>query len=417
MPGVPITRLLLGSTVVATAIGLSAISSPVTFEARPRSVAQGRDPVLAVRASGTISLMKVDKGDLWVQTSFDGGDTFEPGVRVNDIAGEVSSHAESSPQMQVRTRSEFYCLWQTRRGEDDGSSLRFSRSTNWGESFSKAIDVDSGSASQSFFTMSVSPKGIIYVAWLDGRDRGKGRPGTSAVYLARSVNRGVSFEKPVRVALDVCPCCRPNIAFSGERGVYVALRKVLDGNVRDIFVSGSTDEGATWGAPVRVAEDNWVLNGCPHSGASMATVGKRLFIAWYSVREKQTALSLAYSDDGGKAFSRRIAAADGVLDSNHPFLSSIGDRLALVFQGRPAAQAQGWAPVRIYYREIDADARLSPLQTVGQLGSSATYPVFAFEEPERIFVAWTESKQDDRVVVIARGRRNNAVAGVGRAAN
>jgi hypothetical protein len=395
--------------VAAAAVALWASSSPGIFESKPRIVAQGRDPMLAVRASGAISLMKVEKGDLWVQTSFDGGDSFEPGVRVNDAAGEVSSHGESSPQMQVRTRSEFYCLWQTRRGDAEGSVLRFARSMNWGESFSKAIDVDPGSPSQAFFTMDVSPKGSVYAAWLDGRDRGKGRAGTSAVYVARSANKGLSFEKPVRVALDVCPCCRPSIAFGGERGVYVSWRGVLEGNVRDIFVAASTDEGSTWGAPVRLAEDNWVLNGCPHSGASMASIGKRLFVAWYAVREKQGAISIAYSDDGAGTFSRRIPVSEGVLDPNHPFLDSVGDRLALVFQGRPSGRAQGWAAVNVYYREIDAQARLGPLETAGHAGGSASYPVFAFEEPERLYVAWTEPTRDGKAVVLSRGRRPQAV--------
>jgi hypothetical protein len=409
---------ILSFIVGATAVGLWAASSAGIFESRPRIVAEGRDPMLAVRASGAISLMRVDQGDLWVQTSFDGGDSFEPAVRVNDTPGEVSSHGESSPQMQVRTRSEFYCLWQTRRGDGEGSVLKLARSINWGESFSKAIDVDTGSASQSFFTMNVSPQGVVYAAWLDGRDRGKGRAGTSAVYLARSANKGLSFDKPVRVALDVCPCCRPTIAFGGERGVYVAWRGVLDGNVRDIFVAASADEGSTWSTPVRLAEDNWILNGCPHSGASMASIGKRLFVAWHAVREKQPTLSLAYSDDGGKTFSRRIPVSEGVLDPNHPFLNSSGDHLALVFQGRPPGRAQGWAPVNVYYREVDSEARLGPLQTVGHAGGSASYPVFAFEEPERVYVAWTEPNKDRKAVVLARGRRTNVASkGVGHARN
>jgi rhodanese-related sulfurtransferase len=355
--------------------------------------------------------MKVLKGDLWVQTSFDGGDSFEPAVRVNDVQGEVSSHGESSPQMQIRTRSEFYTLWQTRRGE--GSVLRFARSMNWGESFSKAVEVDPTSTSQAFFTMNVSPKGVIYAAWLDGRDRGKGRMGTSAVYLTRSTDKGQTFEKPVRVALDVCPCCRPSIGFGGDGSVYVSWRGVLENNVRDIFVAASPDGGATWGAAVRVAEDNWVLNGCPHSGAALASIGKRLFIAWHAVRDKQVTLSLAYSDDGGKTFSRRAMLADDVLDANHPYMSAVGGRLGIVFQGRPPARQQGWAPISVYYREVDAEARLSPLQTVGQASGSASYPVFTFEEPERVFITWTEPDKENKVVVLARGRRSNAAAAGG----
>jgi len=398
------SRYLWPAACTLAAMCLFAADVPKIFEAKPRVVAEGRDPVVAVRASGALSLMKVDKGNLWLQTSFDGGDSFEDPVRINDAEGEVSSHGESSPQMQVRTRSEFYCLWQTRRGED-GSALRFSRSLNWGESFSKAIDVDTpAGASQSFFTMNVSPAGVIFVSWLDGRERGKGRPGSSAVYLARSTNRGASFEKPVRVALDACPCCRPNIAFT-EKNVHGSWRAILGNNVRDILVATSADDGATWSTPTRVAEDNWVLNGCPHSGASMAALGKRLFITWHAVREKQAGLSLAYSDDAGKTFSRRIVLSEGILEANHPFLQATGDRLSLVFQGREAGEAQGWGPINTYYRDVDAQGRVSAVERIGRHSASASYPVFAFEEPGRFFVAWTETGKNGKAVVIARGRR------------
>jgi hypothetical protein len=381
------------------------------FESKPRVITVGRDPMISVRSSGAVSLLKVEKGNLLLQTSFDGGDSFEEPVRVNDVAGEVSSHHESSPQMQVRTRSEFYTVWQTRRGEGEGSTLRFARSTNWGESFQKAIDIDpptAAGASQSFFTMNVSPKGVIFAAWLDGRDRGKGRMGTSAVYLARSTNKGVSFDKPVRVSLDVCPCCRPSIGFSGEK-VHVTWRGVLNDNVRDIFVATSSDGGASFGPAKRVAEDNWVLNGCPHSGAAIASLGNRMFIAWHTVREKQNRLYLTYSDDAGETFGKPIEIAEGIFDPNHPQLLASGDRLSLVFQGRSAAAGGNWSPVGVYYREVDAAARLTPMERVGNWSGSASYPSLAFEDPGRIFVVWTEPRNEEKVVVMSRGRRGEGI--------
>ncbi len=394
--------------VPSAAVLLLGVDAPRMFESKPRVVAAGRDPMLSVRASGALSLLKVDKGNLWLQTSFDGGDSFDEGVRVNDIAGEVSSHGESTPQLQVRTRSEFYCLWQARRAGADVAALRFARSLNWGESFSKAIDVDArpGAGSQGFFTMNVSPKGVVYVAWLDGRDRGKGRAGTSAVYLARSTDKGGSFDPPVRVALDVCPCCRPSIGFSGERNVHVSWRGVLDGNVRDIFVGTSQDDGVKWGTPRRVAEDNWVLNGCPHSGAALASLGKQLYIAWYTVRDQNPALYAAWSEDAGQTFSRRIALSEGVIDPNHPFMLPAGDRLSLVFQGRDPGESEGWGRINAYYREIDSQGRMSQLERLGQAGGSVSYPTFAFEEPGRFYVTWAEpSKEGGKVIVMSRGRR------------
>ena len=396
--------------IISVMMALAAIPRPgAVFEPQPRAISAGRDPVVAVRASGALSLLKVEGKDLWLETSLDGGDSFEERVRINDIAGEVSSHSESSPRMVVRTRSEFYVVWQTRRA-GGGSALRFARSVNWGESFSKAVNVDGSSAapSQSFYTMNVSPRGTIYVAWLDGRDRGKGREGSAAVYIAKSSDRGASFQPPVRVSLDSCPCCRPSISFSGDDTVHVAWRRVIDDNIRDIFVSTSTDAGASWKPGVRVAEDNWKLNGCPHSGAATAALGKRLFVVWTTVRDSKGRLYLAWSDDNGQTFSPRVALGDRVVDPNHSYMAPAGDRLAIVFQGREPDRNRGWGPVNTWFREVDAAGGLSALQRLGNAGASASYPALAFEDPGRIFVAWTEPAKEGHNVILVRGRRSDA---------
>jgi hypothetical protein len=190
----------------------------------------------------------------------------------------------------------------------------------------------------------------------------------------------------------------------------VSWRGVLDNNVRDIFVGTSSDQGVTWGTGKRVAEDNWVLNGCPHSGAAMSAIGKRLFLAWHTVRENQNKLYLSYSDDGGATFSGRIDASQAVVDPNHPFLLSMGDRVAMVFQGREAAGG-GWGKIQAWYREFDAKGQLSPIERIGNVAGSVSYPTLTVEQPGRLFVAWTEPREEEKVVVLSRGRRVAAITG------
>jgi len=400
------------SSAVALSIVLSAapVTDTVRFEPKPRAVSTGRDPVLHVRASGAVSLLKVDAGNLYLETSNDAGDSFDEKVRVNSTEGEVSSHGESSPRLAIRNRGEFYVLWQARKEGGESSELHFARSTGWGESFTKSISVDPTSPSQNFFNLALSPQGVVYATWLDGRDRGKGKQGSSAVYIARSTNKGVSFEPAVRVSLDSCPCCRPWISFSGENNVHVGWRRVLEENVRDIFISTSTDGGKTFAAGVRVAEDNWKINGCPHSGPAMAHIGNRLYASWATVRDEKAQLYLAWSDDQGKTFTKRTSLADGVLDPNHPYLLNAGGKVAIVFQGRQQKQNEGWGPVNAWYREVDAAGALSPLQRIGNFGASVSYPVIAYEDPGRVFIAWTETVNEKRSVVLARGRRVKGTA-------
>jgi hypothetical protein len=295
--------------------------------------------------------------------------------------------------------------------------LRFARSMDYGKSFGKAIEVDpTGPASQSFFNLNVSPQGTIYVVWLDGRDRNAGHGGHSehghsehggsAIYLARSADGGASFGPSIRVATNACPCCRPAIAFTDDHTVHVAFRKVFDGNVRDVAVVTSRDGGESWANPVRVAQDNWQINGCPHSGPSLAVLGNRLFVSWFTVHEKeqQSYIFLAHSDDRGRTFSDRVSLSEGTVDPNHPSLVAARDRLFAVFQARDRDTNRSWGKARVYLREVSAAGRLSHLTSVPNLSAGVSYPAVAFESPDKLFLAWTESVDAASGIVVTRGR-------------
>lgn len=387
---------------------------PVQFESKPRAVSLGSYPQFGMRVSGAISLLKVEDGDVWYLTSSDGGDSFPERVRVNQVRHEVQAHSENNPILVERRMSELYVLWQARKaGAEEASVLRLARSMNWGESFSKPIDVDPGSTSQGFYTMSVSPSGAIFAAWLGGghMDMGGGHMGGamhegSGLYIARSTDHGLTFERSVRVASNVCPCCRPSFAFSDANTVHVGWRGIFGDNLRDPAVATSTDGGKTWGPQVRIAADNWHLNGCPHSGSSLAVLGKRIYVAWHTVRENESKLYLAWSGDGGRTFSPPTPIQGGVLDPNHPYLVARKDAIGIVFQGRDPKQDQGWGKLTAYYREIDQEGRLSPLIALGHGDSSVNYPTLIYLDPDQVFVAWNESSDKGSSVWLVRGRRS-----------
>lgn len=398
----PIIIILIATLCLITATGREG-SRQFTFEPTGRVLMRGSFPQLGVRASGDLFLLRLRDRNLWLQTSSDGGDSFDEGLHVND-GGEVASHAENTPLMVVRSMREFYVLWTAEDGHDH-SSLRLATSTNWGRSFGKSIPVDpSGAASQSFYTLAVGPDGAVYAAWLDGRDRGQGKSGSSALYIAKSTNRGQSFEKSVRVALNVCPCCRPSIAFTDAKTMYIGWRGVINDDIRDIFVSASTDGGATFSTPTRVAEDNWRINGCPHSGPSLATMGGKLYTAWRTVTGDRGRVYIASSGDNGAHFSAKVEADAGLHDANHPQLLALEGSIGLVFQAREASGQNGWGKFDAYFRQIDQDGSLSPTQRLGHAAGSATYPTLLFERPDHLFVAWTEGTEDGQKVVMARGR-------------
>jgi hypothetical protein len=209
--------------------------------------------------------------------------------------------------------------------------------------------------------------------WLDGRDRHWSEhgasPGSSGVYLAKSTDGGGSFGKNIRVAPNVCPCCRPALAFGQAGEVHVAWRAYTSDDIRDIVTVTSADGGVTFTQPARVAADNWKISGCPHSGPSMSVKGRRLYITWYSEGDGTNAgIRLAWSDDGGKSFKAPVIASSGVLDPNHPVLSLSEDgRLMLAFQGRDPVEKEGWGIVRPFVAGVSESGAVSePIAIPGE---------------------------------------------------
>jgi hypothetical protein len=427
--------LSLGAAAVAVMIVLGGAvtnvtsrPSPIGFEQEAREIAAGRSPRFLVRQAQGLYMAFVRPSedgrgqDLYFQVSTDAGDSFDEPMRVNDVSGEVADHGENSPVLVSSPDNRyFYAAWCGRDPKNPGGTvIRFSRTSSMRPSFTPAITVndDNLPVSHSFHTAGVGPDGTIYVAWLDGRDRVAhggahaahgGGEGGSSIYLARSTYNGQTFSKNVRVATNICPCCRLTIAFAGNR-VLLGWRQIEPGDVRDIFVASSSDQGETWEEPALVARDGWKIAGCPHVGPALVTVGDRLYAAWFTEGGGDPAINLAYSTDGGKTFIGKQKVSAGTTDPTHPQMVSNGEKAALIFQGRGADRDQGWGRVGVYYREIYRDGSLSNLIRLPEGEANANYPTVKLGLSGRIFVGWTQAAQGRQTVHLVRGRAETSQA-------
>ena len=384
------------------------------FEAEPRAVlapskiTTSRDPKLYVSSSGDLSLLAVYGGHgdsrLAVFSSHDGGDSFSMPELMTPSG--VTSHGENSPTFAFAWPY-VVAVWEQKTPEG-GSDIMFARRHQLKNLTDKPVRItDKAKRSpNSFPFMTASPSGTIYAVWLDGRDEAPAPADTYSIYLARSTDGGTTFGKNIRVATAACPCCRPTIGFGSKGEVLVAFRKVFDDNIRDIAVAASTDDGTTFGAPVRVALDNWKLNGCPHTGPAFARKNNRLFLTWYSEGQDKPGIRLAWSDDGAKSFSPAVIASGNIVDSNHPQLSVSEDgRMVLVFQGRDPVSKEGWGAVRPYLAEVDDSGKVSQAVMIPGSKRSISSPAVVAGTAGRVFVAWTEPGENGSQVMLSRGRR------------
>ena len=357
------------------------------------------------------------------------GGSPEPPVRVNDVPGDAAPHLQAPAQVVADSGGRVYVLWQNNTHvpgrEYPASDLRFARSLDGGRTFAPAVTVNDDPegappTSHTFHDMVMGPKGEIVVSWIDSRDAqggelgaedageadsittevgahehhgmGDGGTGGPDIRIAVSRDGGATFSASRIADRNACPCCRTNVAVGPAGEIFVAWRKVFEGNVRDVVVARSPDGGANWEAPVRVHSDEWVFGGCPHAGPGLAVdQDGRVHVAWYTGKEGRPGLYFASSHDGGITFSEPASLLDaGWAPPSQVDLLAAGPRL--------------WASWEERGREtpailVSSANGMEPPRRGDAMRFDGTNPSLAGSEARQV-LAWLDG---ETVKVVARG--------------
>jgi hypothetical protein len=388
----------IATVALSIVIGVAAVSCARSSEVQFADAAVvsaptqvGAAPMFAISPTGTPAIA-------WVSAPGGGSDgrlyvrTGETTSVLADSLGPIEPHGEAPPKLAYGPDGSLYALYVVGKilpgRRFPASALRIVKSTDGGRSWTapRTVTDDSTFGSHNFHALHVARDGMVYVAWLDGRH------GTSAAYITRSTDGGVTWDRNRRVAEgEACPCCRTAIATASDGTVYVAWRAVLPGNVRDIVVARSSDGGRTWSEPVRAHADDWVFEACPHAGPSLQ-VGSddRLHVAWWTGKEGVAGVYYAHSIDGARSFSPAVPL--GVAELSRPAhvqLALGNDALVAVVWDDGTKQEPDIA-LRI---SRDGGRRFGPAQRLSSPGRVAGYPVLAITNDE-LTVAWSEQSPE-----------------------
>ena len=289
--------------------------SPATFQLGPKVMTEHKvkslvGPSVQVDEQGRVSLswMEEDKdvrSVLYARSTEPGG-PMGPPVRINRPE-DVPYWRQEAPALVVQGEDVFV-TWglahpKATPQQPFATELRLSRSNDGGKTFQASVLVndDPGVIQHTFDALHRDAEGRLHLSWIDGRE-GKKDPGT---YVARSLDQGQTIAKNAKVDEGTCVCCRTAITSGPDGMVYVAWRKIFEGNVRETVVARSTNHGETFEDSVIVGHDKWVFPACPHRPASMGVDRQgRLYVVWYTEgTDEIPAVYLAYSDDRGRTFS------------------------------------------------------------------------------------------------------------------
>lgn len=380
---------------------------------------QAAAPDLAVNGRGELALLWVDRSpqsgagasadrhvaltDVYLATSFDGGDRFEVAVRVNRESGAVWGQPISRPRVAGAPNGHWHVSYTANEVHPAlGKAIlatHYTRSVDGGRTFESprrlsapAAQDLSGSlhggfaSAAAFGTLAVTPDGGVHVLWIDTRDMNPDSR-SAAMYATRSGDDGASFpEAAALLETGVCPCCQLMATPGPRAALLVGSRQVTEEGLRPATVARL--EGA--GAPTRVEIGGapWRIDGCPLKPTVVAAAGERVFAASHNGAEQPAAVLLSRSVDGGRSFRSMGPVHPGAAVSDAPAIATNGRRLLVAWH----AKLDG--PRRVFYRvyDLSGEPRSAIREVEGELGA-AQYPTVAARPDGQFQIAWQQGSR------------------------
>lgn len=281
--------------------------------------------------------------------------------------------------------------WLVKSGGDTYAyDVRVSQSFDDGATWSEPVTPhDDGTATEHGFASLIFHGGYLHVVWLDGRKYGDEDAADEMTLRAARVDREGRVSGEVELDGRTCDCC-PTAVAPIDGGFIVAYRDRTPEEIRDIstvrYIHGE------WEAPGAVHHDNWKIDGCPVNGPALGSDGTRVALAWFTMAGGNGVVRGVWSSDGGATFSAPVTIAE---ESTLGRVASSGVKANGATIAWLSARK---GDARIEARRMDGARVSEPARTLAytSAGRSSGYPRLA-SVGAGLLVAWTESGEPSRV--------------------
>ena len=232
--------------------------------------------------------------DILFTKSSDGGTTFSTPVNLSNNFGD-----SGIPQMAVSGNNVFVTWENNGLGDFD---VFVAKSTDNGNTFTAPVNVSHDPKQSGAPQIAISGNNV-YVVWMDNT------PGNYDVFVAKSIDDGSTFGKPINLSNNGGDSGYPEMAAS-ENNVYVVWTDTVSNKNYDILFSKSTDGGTTFGTPVNISNNSGA------SGWAQVSVAGNVYVIWDDSTPGNYDTFIAKSTDGGTTFSTPINISNTPGNSN-----------------------------------------------------------------------------------------------------
>lgn len=329
--------------------------------------------------------------------STDNGKTFADPVVITP-SGNVYPHGENLPKIIFKPNGETIAMWGASNPNPNSKYsglVYYSQSFDEGKSWSEAtaLVTDTSAYDQRYFDMELMPNGEVMAIWLDNRGK-KDKEGSTLFCAVTDGKSGFKSEKAI--GETCCQCCRTDLFVDTKGNIHASYRDIINDSIRDMVHIVSTNGGKSFSQPVRISEDNWVINGCPHTGPTETENDKGLHFAWYTMGSGK-GVFYCKSGDSGKTFSKRDTVSQNA-SARHPQINSLPNgNIAIVWD--ESVKKGEKVNARIGFQLRDPDGKILLSKFISDDDAVSEFPTIKPLDDNHAFVSYDQRKNGKQNVI------------------
>jgi len=318
------------------------------------------------------------------------GKTFSQPIVIPN-SGHIQPHGENLPKISFKPSGELIALWGS---GNPNQHNKYSGLVYYVQSFDKGktwtspkpLVNDTASYDQRYYDVALLPNGETGIIWLDNR-KNTTKDG-SALYFASTTGRN-GFGTGRLLSEPCCQCCRTDLFIDSKKGIHALYRGIIHDSIRDMVHIVSNDDGKSFSEPMRISNDNWVINACPHTGPAMTENADGMHFAWFTGGNARGCYYTRSSDNGHSFLAKDSVNKKG----SHPQLVSLdnGD-VAIAWDEGGMMGEKVVKKVGLQLRSAEGKPLFSDYITDD--ASMAGFPVLSSLKDHTILIAYTVNKKN-----------------------
>lgn len=320
--------------------------------------------------------------------SADKGYSFGQSVEIIPSKG-VHPHGENLPKIIFKPNGEIIAVWGASNPNANNKysgMIYYAQSFDDGKNWSNAVPLvtDTASNDQRYFDVGILQNGEAGIIWLDNRTK-TNKEGMTLYYASTNGKSGFQNEK--LVGETCCQCCRTDFFVDSKGSIHAAYRDIINDSIRDMVHIVSVDGGKTFSEPKRISPDNWVINGCPHTGPTMTENKNGLHFAWFTAGG-QAGVYYCNSTDNGQNFSQRQVLST---EARHPQTATLPDEtIGIVWEETVKKDSAYYS--KIVLQLTNSNGKQTK-QDITADNVNVGFPVLISNDEKIVFVAWFQSAE------------------------